>query len=252
MRYLRAVAWLGMIALVVGFVFGGVLIPKPKEPLATAPTASNGETATEIDSPAVVTKAPTVISIQVAKELENGFPKSLTIHEAGRTFQAQYTGQFTRVRKLLIFPVKVYTIASYVEAPNQGDTQGLLDSLLTDGPRKVYVLRFLRSLTGKQILGAIREEIDLTFDDVDMVRLQSNIDRFCENFANGSSPGDLVYIAWLPGGRLCTSFNKPEHVEMIAEDIPLTRAIWRIWAGANAGAERVGLVERYANRPGPK
>src|SRR5690606_27840072 len=142
----------------------------------------------------------------------------------------------------------LYSIASYVEEPKAGNSNELLDRLLSDGPRKVYILRFLKPLPGNQILNAIREEIDATFQDADMERLKENIDNFVQIFAEGSSTGDEVYMVWLPQGRLYCSFKKQDELKMIAQDIPLARAIWRIWAGEQSGEERLSLVERFSNQ----
>lgn len=82
------------------------------------------------------------------------------------------------------------------------------------------------------------ETVDDSFDDVDVERLRSNIEFFVDRFANGSNEGDETYIVWLPGGRSYCSFDDPDAISLVAVDVPLARAIWRIWAGS-AKAERL-------------
>lgn len=192
--------------------------------------------------------APQEISVETSGALISGFPETVTIGAGDEQFTTTYTGMFTRSKNVLFVPIALYSIASYVENPHEVNSKALLDRLLKDGPRKVYILRFLKPLPGNQILNAIREEINATFSDVDMDRLESNINQFVQIFSPGSSTGDEVYMVWLPGGKLYCSFKDQSKLEMIAQDVPLARAIWRIWAGEQTGEERLSLVERFTER----
>lgn len=184
-----------------------------------------------------------VLQVATAGPKVEGFPETVIVREGNSRHSLTYTGKFIRKRWFL----HLYEIASYIEAPQNGSTDNLLDALLRDGTRRVYLLRFLKPLPGSQIHGAIEEEIALTFTDVDMPRLRPNIDNFTRPFGNGSNTGDMVYLVWLPGGRSFSSFGDPQNVSLIARDVPLARAIWRIWAGENSGPERAGLVRRFAS-----
>lgn len=185
------------------------------------------------------------IKIKVGPPQADGFPASLELFDHLREVPMVYTGKMLRVKKVLL-SVKLYEIASYVEEPKKGEPVALLDELLTDAFPKVYAIRFIASLPGRTILNDIYNEINMTFGDVDMVRLKPNIDRFVQQFARGSKKGDWVFIVWMPGGRIYSSFDAPEKVEFIGHDVPLARAIWRIWAGPKSHPERLGLVERFS------
>jgi hypothetical protein len=174
------------------------------------------------------------------------------VHDNGDTYVTHYTGQARRLEDNpkvgpinLPVTVKVYDIASYVIEPKKGDKFELLDGLLQDGPTKVYVIRFLSNLPGRKIMNDIYDEINSTFGDVDVPRLKPSIDSFCTTFKNGSRKGDLVYLVWLPGGRIYSAFNTPEKVHLIGQDKPFAKAIWRIWAGEQFGEKRITLVSQY-------
>ena len=189
---------------------------------------------------------PSEVKVVLAQEQVEGFPETVTIHTGNEELLTELTGHFTRSRNLLLITLNLYEIASYVEAPEKGETELLLNGLLEDNCPKVYLIRFRMKLPGKAVLKAITDEINATFTDVDMDRLKENIDRFVGQFAGGASAGDMIYVARLPGGLVYSSINAPEHLGLIAEDQPLARALWRIWAGETSGPERVGLVKRFA------
>ena len=206
--------------------------------------------AVDSDPEPVIDEPPgDVLKITISEEMIDGFPASVAIVDGQRTYSLDYTGQFTRRRGILFFDIDLYAIASYVEAPEPGETEALLDEMLVDGVRRVYLLRMLKTIPARAIAGAMDEEIDNYFIDIDMDRLGGAIDEFRGVFGHGAKRGQVVYMAWLPGGRSYASFNDAEHVELVAEDLPLARAIWRIWAGKHSGPERVGLVERLARQP---
>lgn len=215
----------------------------------------SGSPEASLDSPALpalpvlvssAPRDPPTIQLTPADETSEGFPRSITIRDGQQTRQVEYTGSFLRTRKVLFVTLRLYEIASYVESPQPGESESLLDGLLEDGPAKVYVIRFTMKLSGQQITSTIRKEIDETFTDVDMDRLADGIDRFVDQFSRGSSPGNVVYLAWLPGGRVYNGYETTI-LDRIATDFPFARAIWRIWAGEQAGPERFGLVRLLAN-----
>lgn len=223
-----------IIVLVVGSVAGGSYLWLQPEParLSNEPVASPDE-------------LPPPIRVAPSKRQIQGFPDSVTVFDTKGRYETTYTGKLLRMRRLVVVPVRLYEIASYTPSPQRGETEALLQQLLVDGAPKVYIIKFLIPLPGRTILKDIYDEIHATFTDVDMVRLGPNIDRFVQQFAKGSKRGDYVYILWLPGGRVYSSFGNPDKVEFIGEDVPLARAIWRIWAGPNS-PERNGLVQQYA------
>lgn len=205
-------------------------------------TAQNQETASQAE---VGNEA----SVQIGPKLRDGFPETIAVASGARRFELECTGLFVRKRSLLIVPIELYSIANYVSHPKADEGPRLLDQLLVDGEAKVYLLRFLKPLSGPQILNAIQEEIDLTFTDVDMEKNGGDIRRFVQKFANGSNKGEVVYMCWLPGNRLYCSYNDPTRLELISTDAAIARAIWRIWCGESAGPERLGLVSRLAAQP---
>jgi hypothetical protein len=212
--------------------------------LAAQAAPPAGEATREIEAEAP--PAPT-ISVQLSAETIEAFPATVVVREGGREHVAHYTGQARRIKPIFVLPIQVYDIASYVVEPKPGAPNDLLDGLLVDGPPKVYLLRFLNNIPGKKIMDDIYDEINTTFTDVDVDRLQENIDRFVKQFQGGSKKGDVVAIVWLPGGKVYSGFNTPEAVQFIGHDVPFARAIWRIWAGDKFGDKRVQLVSRYAS-----
>lgn len=191
---------------------------------------------------------PSRIQIQPSAALLDGFPESLTIDDGRRTVTVEYTGKLLRKRSLVLVPVGVYEIAGYIEAPTTGQTEQLLDNMLVEGPSKLYMIRFLLPLPGRAILNDIHESVVASFGDVNMEEVEADINRFCKQFGRGSSRGDIVYIAWLGGGRVYSGFQTPNEATLVAQDGDLARAIWRIWAGPES-ENRVNLVERFRQSP---
>jgi hypothetical protein len=173
------------------------------------------------------------------------FPETVTISDGSRELEVRYTGRILRKRAVVLIPMRIYEIASYVEEPAEGDTETLLDGLLVDGRAKLFIIRFLMPLPGKAILNDIRIALEESFGDVDMNEVDEEIQRFCSQFGRGSSRGDLVHIVWLKGGKVFSAFEAPERLEYIAEHEAMARAIWRIWTGPES-ENRIDLVQRYS------
>ncbi|MFO0947635.1 MAG: hypothetical protein U1D30_17210 [Planctomycetota bacterium] len=191
---------------------------------------------------------PPSIRLEPSTSLLDGFPESLTIDDGQRKVTVQYTGKLLRKRSLVLVPVNVYEIAGYIETPAVGQSEMLLENMMAEGSAKLYLLRFLMPLPGRAILNDIHESIVASFGDVDMAKVEADINRFCKQFGRGSSRGDIVYIAWLSGGRVYSGFQTPNEATLVAKDVDLARAIWRIWAGPES-ENRVNLVERFRQSP---
>lgn len=214
---------------------------------------TRGTTAVANAAPAPQEEKPLpFIAVAPSTDLVEAFPSTVTVHDGDKTYVARYTGQMRRVKPVFVLPINVYDIASYVIEPKEGETLKLLDGLLVDGATKVYLLRFLNNLPGKKISDDIYDEINETFTDVDVDRLKPSIDKFVTQFKGGSKKGDVVYIVWLPGGKVYSAFNTSDRVHFIGQDVPFARAIWRIWAGPKFGEKRLSLVSRYATNSATK
>lgn len=188
---------------------------------------------------------PRTVRVKVSKEQIDGFPKSMEVEAGDQTFEADYTGNVIRKKVVLVLPVHTNTVASYVIDPKEGVADELADSLMVDGQPRALILKFVMRLPYAFIANDINTEIKKTFTDVDVPRLRNNIDRFINKFSNGSQPGHLVYFVWMPGGRVYIGYETPDEVELIAEDIPFARALWRIYAGRDE-PDRANLVKEYA------
>jgi hypothetical protein len=213
---------------------------------ATPPTSSD-PAANPVAPPAAEPVSPQ-IRVEPSKEVTEEFPTFIDVVDGEKRYRCEYTGQFRRTKKVLV-EIKTYDIASYVVEPQKGETLKLLDGLLVDGKAKVYMLRFISALRGQMIMNDIYDRINSSFDDVDVDRLQKNIDDFVSVFKSGSAKGDIVYIVWLPGGKVYSAFNTADPVPYIADDVPFARALWRIWAGPTFGDIRFNLVRRFADPP---
>jgi hypothetical protein len=236
------------------FLFGQTksLKLRGKPPAATVasttpPTATDSATNSAAATP-TPEPASRQIRVEPSKEITEDFPSFIEVVDGEKRYRCEYTGQFRRTKKVIV-ELKTYDIASYVVEPEKGETLKLLDGLLVDGKAKVYMLRFISALRGQMIMNDIYDRINSSFDDVDVDRLQKNIDDFVSVFKSGSQKGDIVYIVWLPGGKVYSAFNTADPVPYIADDIPFARALWRIWAGPTFGDIRFNLVRRFADPP---
>lgn len=186
-----------------------------------------------------------VVGVELASEQVDGFPKSLGILVGGERFGTTYTGHVKKQIKVVLIPFHTNDVASYSIDPEEGDADELADALLVDGEPRALLLRFSKRLPGKLIANDINNEIATTFTDVDVPRLRPNIDRFIGKFANGCRPGEQVYFVWLPGGRVYIGYETPDNLELIAEDPPFARALWRCYAGRNQ-PDRADIVRAFA------
>lgn len=209
-------------------------------------SSSNAAAPTNPASETVIT--PTIAVTPSETTIDN-FPETVTIKDGTRQIEVRYTGKILRKRAIVLIPMSIYEIASYVEEPAEGETEALLDHLLVDDRTKLFVIRFLMPLPGKAILNDIKIALEESFGDVDMKSIEAEIDRFCSQFGRGSSRGDLVHIVWLKGGKIFSAFEAPDHLEFIAEHQGMARAIWRIWTGPES-ENRINLVERYSKSTG--
>jgi hypothetical protein len=266
---MKKILMLLILVIVAGGAYGGYLLFGQKKtlkirkpiPLSTATTAGSADPKQEViaatPDPAIESKTaeplsveaptPKSISVEPSKENLEDFPATITVKDGDKSYTVQYTGQFRRSKKFLI-ELNTYDIASYVQSPEKGQTMDLLNDLLVDGEVKVYMLRFINALPGRQISNDIYDAINEQFYDVDVDRLQDGINTFCEQFSVGSNRGDIVYIVWLPGGAVYSGF-KSQDLSFVGKDVPFARALWRIWAGPKYGEKRYGLVRRFAFEP---
>jgi hypothetical protein len=213
------------------------------------PSDAQPSPAKESSEPAIPPPDPEpgdTLQFRLGDELVDGFPKTIQLIDGKRTYTLEFTGSFIRKTKLLFITIDLYVIGSYIEKPTTGTTDELLDGMLVDGIRRAYLLRMLKTVPGSAVAHAIDLEIDTFFTDVDMAKVGDEVDQFRKIFANGAKRDQIVYMAWLPGGRSYASFQDPDNVGMVTHDLPLARAIWRIWAGKHSGPERVGLVTHIA------
>lgn len=249
---MKRILSLAVVLILVGAVgFGWYFLYGPVQGLKVHPrgaSAVSTASAAEVEPlPAEVEAPPSpTIAVVPSEEVIENFPATITVRDGAKSFVAKYTGQFRRNKKFII-AIDTYDIASYVVEPANGETLELLDGLLVDGKAKVYMLRFVNGLPGRQIMNDIYNEINTSFTDVDLERLQESVDNFCTQFKNGSKPGDIVYIVWLPEGKVYSAFNSADSLTFLAQDVPFARALWRIWAGPRRGDIRFNLVRRYAD-----
>jgi hypothetical protein len=187
------------------------------------------------------------IRVELGEKKIGNFPEIVTIEGCERRYVTHFTGKLDRAKSFVITTLPTYELAAYCEKPHHGKTETLLDGMLVDGSPRLLMLRFKNALPGRAILSDIYGEIQASFGDVDFPRLKPNIDRFVQQFGRGSRKGEVVYLVWLPGGRVYSGFGTPERLQLISEDEALARAIWRIWCGPQSGPERVHLVERFAD-----
>lgn len=188
---------------------------------------------------------PNLVKVNVSDSTLDNFPETVEIEFGDEKILATYTGHLVKRKKVLILPVETNRVACYVVSPTMGDGDTLADDLMVDGQPRALLLRFTKRLPGSFIADDIEQNIRETFTDVDVPRLRPNIDRFVQKFANGSAPGHKVYFVWMPGGRVYIGYETPENVELIAEDIPFARALWRCYVGRDH-ADRTDMVKRYA------
>ncbi|MFO0947679.1 MAG: hypothetical protein U1D30_17445 [Planctomycetota bacterium] len=224
---------LGMVGVsVAGYWYSRIGSGPPPTPMGPAPKPKNVET-------------PSSVKVKVSESSIDDFPESVEIEYGDESILATYTGHLVKRKKVLVLPVETNRVACYVVDPQEGDGDALADALMVDGYPRALLLRFTRRLPGSFIANDIEENIRKTFTDVDVPRLRSNIDRFVQKFANGSAPGHKVYFVWMPGGRVYIGYETPNNVELIAEDVPFARALWRCYVGRDQ-PDRTDMVKRYA------
>lgn len=235
------------------FFYGPVQgLKLPPESFAKAKEATVATPSLE-PIPFEVPQAPSpTIALEPSEEEIEDFPSRITIRNGEQALVAEYTGQFRRNKQILgAIGIDIYDIASYVVEPARGTTSELLDALLIDGKAKVYVVRFLNNLPGRPLMNDIYKDINTEFTDVDLERFQENIDAFCAQFKNGSRRGDMVYVVWLPDGKLYSAYNTADPLALMVHDIPFARALWRNWSGPRRGEQRFNLVRQYATDAAP-
>ncbi len=189
------------------------------------------------------------LGVSLALAAAADFPAEAKLTADGRTARLQRTGAFTRRVSILFVGLDVYRIASYVENPRPAAAETVLEELLVDGPRRVLALRFLRTLSGAQLREAFDAEIKNCFGDVDLERQAGPLKRFLAEFAQGAGANEILYLAWLPGGRFFLGRNDPQRLAPIAADPAFARAVWRIWSAPTAGDSRYELVSEISLEP---
>lgn len=164
------------------------------------------------------------------------FPREITIDHGGKTYQLQATGVSTRKK----FFVKVYSVASYLQAGAAKAGGDIFSTIMQDNNAKQLTLKWVRDVDAARVQEGYKESFKNVQSDAETSKMQSNINTFTQWFNGDIKKGDEHIIRWLPGGYVEVLLNGKPVGNLT--DPAFAKSLWSIWFGSKSVVDRNNLV----------
>lgn len=164
------------------------------------------------------------------------FPRQVTFQHQDKTYQLNATGVTTRKK----FVVKVYSIASYLQAGAQVDPSNKFQALLSDQNAKQLTIKWVHDVDVDKIQEAFMDAFKVALTDAEQQTLQNEIQTFLHFFNQPVKKGDEHILRSLPGGSLEVLLNGKSVGSLTNKDF--AKGVWSIWLGPNTNFKRDELV----------
>jgi hypothetical protein len=161
---------------------------------------------------------------QNVKESSTGVEFPAQTNAAGKPVAITGTG----VRKK--FGFKVYAIASYLEAGKLDKSRDPYSQLLTDGPTKLIVMHFVRSVDAGKIRETFLEGLEKNIPNYKGSPARKDAEAFL-NAMTDVGEGDKIELTWSQGGKLNVKIKGQSRGDF--QNPLLAQAVWGIWLGGS-------------------
>jgi len=166
------------------------------------------------------------------------FPDEISISENGTTYTLQATGVSTRKK----FFAKVYSIAHYLQDPQNASGNQAYDKVYDNEKAKQLTMIWVRSVDRNKIQDGFKDAFQKVMSRQEHARLQKEINQFIGFFNQNARDGDEYVIRWMPKGKIEVFLNGNKKGEIDNE--AFASAVWDVWLGPKSAVNRSEMVSK--------
>jgi hypothetical protein len=178
--------------------------------------------------------------VVIEESTEKEFPREVSFSHDSTDYTLTATG--TTVRKKLFF--KVYGMVHYMEDPQSGSIEEVIQAVLTEEKAKQIVMDFSRDVGSHQIQDAYRDGFTENATEEELPTIQADVDTFLNYYSAEIKENDQLVLRWLPGGTV-VAVIKGEAQPPITNPT-FARVLWTIWFGPDSIVDPEELVSLFS------
>ena len=174
--------------------------------------------------------------VVVEESTEKEFLREVTFSHDTTEYTLTATG--TTVRKKFFF--KVYGMIHYMENPQGGPVEQVIQSVLTEEKAKQIIMDFSRDVGSNQIQDAYRDGFKENATEEELQTIQADVDSFVNYYSAEIKENDQLILRWLPGGTVVAIIKGEEQPPIT--NPTFARILWTIWLGPDSIVDPEELV----------
>jgi len=178
--------------------------------------------------------------VVVEESTEKEFLREVTFSHDTTEYTLTATG--TTVRKKFFF--KVYGMIHYMEDPQGGPVEQVIQSVLTEEKAKQIIMDFSRDVGSNQIQDAYRDGFKENATEEELQTIQADVDSFVNYYSAEIKENDQLILRWLPGGTVVAIIKGEEQPPIT--NPTFARILWTIWLGPDSIVDPEELVALYS------
>ncbi len=178
--------------------------------------------------------------VVVEESTEKEFLREVTFSHDTTEYTLTATG--TTVRKKFFF--KVYGMIHYMENPQGGPVEQVIQSVLTEEKAKQIIMDFSRDVGSNQIQDAYRDGFKENATEEELQTIQADVDSFVNYYSAEIKENDQLILRWLPGGTVVAIIKGEEQPPIT--NPTFARILWTIWLGPDSIVDPEELVALYS------
>jgi len=175
------------------------------------------------------------------KSTGKSFPAEVTFKFDDTDYNLKATGIATRKK----FFVKVYSIAHYMQDPQKGTLNEVMQEVMNDKRAKQFTAVWLRPVDEKKIHDSYMEALRKNLGDEGFEKHSEDVNQFLAFFGGGAQTNDTHIVRWIPEGVIEVEIN--DEVKGQIKNEEFAKAVWEIWLGPRSVVKREELVSRITD-----
>jgi hypothetical protein len=180
--------------------------------------------------------------VVIEESTEKEFPREISFTHDTTDYALKATG--TTVRTKYFIQAKVYGMVHYMENPQRGSVEEVIQAVLTEEKAKQIVMDFTRDVGSDQIQGAYLDGFKENATEEELKTIQADVDRFLSYYSTEIKENDQLILRWLPGGTVVAIIEDKPHTPIT--NPTFARVLWTIWFGPDSIVDPEELVALYA------
>lgn len=165
------------------------------------------------------------------------FPTTVAFTYQEKEYDLEATGVATR-KKLF---VKIYSIAHYMQDPEELEGENLFNEIIRSKKAKQFTAQWVRSVGKAKLDQGYRNAFEKNLSQQELSELQPTIDQYLTFFGNVRK-NDKQVIRSLPNGTIIVEINGVEKGKINNEQF--AQALWSIWFGPHSVVNRDELISQ--------